>query len=144
MGGCIVRNMLSRRRVFHWVNCQSTAVPVFGCAYGGRDWGSLQSVGCVYFLSAVHGRPVLLLGHDIVSVFLFLPLPRRHNRRWALAGLDFGPGPLETASVASPKVSGLPSVGVMRDFPTTPLGQRWWKPRDTHTKLRHFTCDVSK
>ena len=53
-------------------------------------------------------------------------------------------GPLETVSVASPKVPGLPGVGVMRDFPTTPLGQRWWKPRDTHAKLRHFTCDVPR
>ena len=121
---------VSCRRVFsHCVPCVCGP----GALHSGRDQGSLEC-RVLYSLSAVHGRPVLLLGHGIFTAFLFW-LPRHLIPMLGTSRLDFGPGSLEVERTANPKVSGLPSRGAMRDLPTTPLGQRWW------LVARHF-CEA--
>ena len=104
----------------------------------------LQSVGWVYCLSAVHGRPVLLLGHDICPAFCSW-LPRHLNLM--LGNSRVGSLTRDLWRWRAPQVLRLWDclAGVQCETSPRPLwGNDGGWSRGTHAKLHCLTCDVPR
>ena len=111
--------------------------------HGGRDRVSSECRVCVFFVcSPWSSRFVTRPRHFSCVLFLVATAPQPMLVTSRVRSYDRGP--LEAECAASPKVPGLPIMGVMRSWRTTLTGNDAFQLRDTHVKLRHFTCDVAR